>query len=311
MGKIEPRELRIIFDRGYVTNNDEKILSNVCEMVYKSHFAQAFSDKGDDLIQEGLLGLIRLVSENNFDETKGDILTFAYSRVRNSMSNYLYAEQKYNNPATPNKPVQYFDNVDYGNKSNSDVKNDIFSKSKNAPYIEEEKVGEIRNHVRSMIQTLGIEGDLAYCVETYFNDKLGIKCILKQPTDYSIDFIDKYRFYVNTIEYDVIMKFLGSRAFDNKIQDIVDVLEAEGDIDFYMRMFIDSLSDKQMEKLMYVFSMNDFKFPSKYKILKVDEYVSIYKRIKHGASVEDISKSFDKPSVTVKAIFDKFDLIFS
>lgn len=295
--RIDPNEIKKILNRGTVQSADSTILYDICEMVYRVHFSYRY-DVRDDLIQEGVLGLIRLIDEGNYDESKGDVLTFVYSRVRNCMTNYLYHENKEIAKSVGEEPLNRISSIE--------VDSGWFG------FISEELVQDIMGYVDDRLSECEVSSDLAYCIRAYFMDKLGIRYKVNPPKDYSIDFVEKYRYYVNMIEHGVFVKFINVHVFDNKIHDILDVLEAEGEVGFFMRMFLDSLDKTQLTKLMYVYSLNSFQFPSKYKLLKVDNYLSIYKRIKHsGMSFEDAARFFDKPISTIISIVQKYEIIFS
>ena len=297
MKKIDSNDIKRMFARGKVVEEDTGLLYDICDTVFYIHFMHKY-DMREDLIQEGVLGLIRLVDEGNYDESKGDVLTFVYSRVRNYMGNYLYHENKEVSKSVEIEKIPKLDS--------SEVDSGWFG------YVSEEMVQEIMVFIDKKLNELNIGGDLIYCVRVYFMDKLGVQYTTKSPGNFSLDFVEKYRYYVNLMEYGVFMKFINPNIFDNKVNDVLDVLESEGDIGFYMRMFLDSLSESQLRKLIYVYSSNEFKFPSKYKVLKVDNYLSIYKRIRHGKMPIGVAaKFFDKPISTVESIVKRYDIIFS
>lgn len=294
--RIDPNDLKKVFLRGFVVDSDTTLLYNVCDLVYSVHFSHNF-DAYDDLVQEGVLGIIRLVDEGNYDETKGDVLTFVYTRVRNCMSNFLYHEIKEVSRNVGEDPLK-----NLGSEMESGW----------LGFVSEELIRDILDFVNSKIEELGICGDLSYYVRGYFMDKLGVRYIVGAPKEYSLDVVEKYRYYVNSIEHGVFLKFINPNVFENKIKDIIDVLESEGEVGFFMRMFLDSLSEEQLIRLMYVFSTNSFQFPSKFKLLKTDSYLSVYRRVRHGKmSVEDASKLFDKPLSTILSIIEKYDIIFN
>jgi hypothetical protein len=295
--KIDSSEVKKIFNRGQVLSSDSELLYDICEMVYRIHYPHKYDDM-DDLIQEGILGIIRLVDEGTYDETKGDILTFVYSRVRNYMSNYMYHTMKELSKSAGEEPLKKI--------SSLDVDSGWFG------FISEELIQGIFEYVEDKLMEHDVSSDLAYCVKAYFMDKLGVRYKVNSPKDYSPDFVEKYRYYVNLIEHGVFVKFINKKVFDNRISDIVDVLESEGEVGFYMRMFLDSLSDEQLTRLMYIYSLNSFQFPSKYRLLKVDNYLSIYRRVKHGKmTIDEAARMFDKPISTILSIMQKYDIIFS
>jgi len=297
MNKIDPNDIRKIIDRGKVLSQDSELIYNLCEMVFRVHFSFKY-EAHDDLVQEGVLGVIRLVDEGHYDEAKGDIMTFVYTRIRNCMSNYLYHENKEISKSVGEEPLNRISSIE--------VDSGWFG------FISEELVQDIMDYVDDKLSDCEVSSDLAYCIRSYFMDKLGIRYKVNPPKDYSQDFVEKYRYYVNLIEHGVFVKFINANVFDNKIQDMLDVLESEGEVSFFMRMFLDSLDKNQLTKLMYVYSLNAFQFPSKYKLLKVDNYLSIYKRIKHGKmSLEDAARFFDKPISTIVSIVQKYEIIFS
>lgn len=284
---IDPKELKAIFERGHVEGSDEKILYDVCEMVYSLHFKSYF-EKRDDLIQEGILGIIKLVDEGYYDSSR-DVLNFTYTRVRNSMSNFLFHEKG-----------EYY------------TENTVKEKENDLDFLGEEKIEEVTNFIKCKLVEYSLDKELSYYVCIYFNDKLGVKCENNRIRDFSLDFVNKYRYYVNLIEYDIFKKFLNNKLFDNKIKDIISVLEAEGEIGFFQKMFLDSLDREQLTKLMYIFSNDTFIFPSKAKLLKIDNYIKIYKRIKFGnIEFNEAVKIFDRPLPTILSIVQKYDQIFS
>lgn len=293
MKLINADNLKKMFIRGNVLPEDESLIYAVCETVFNSHFTHRFDIK-EDLLQEGALGLIRLVDEGNYNADEG-VFTFAYSRVRNSMTNFLYYENK-----IVNTEVDGDRNIKLG------VSFDDFYA------LSEELIQDIQIYISGKIDELELSQELEYYVKAYFNDKLGVKYQKLGSVMFLQDFVDKYRFYVNTIEFEMFKKFMSSRVFENKPEEILDVLESEGEVSFYMRMFMDSLSPKQRSLLMYVYSGNRFEFPSKYKLLKTDNYLSIYRRVRHGnMSEEDAARIFNKPLPTIMSILERFDIIFS
>jgi hypothetical protein len=294
---ISSKELQRIFDRGHVIPEDEDTLYRLCETVYKLHFSHRYLEM-DDLIQEGIIGLIRLVDEGNYSEDKGNIFTFAFSRVRNSMSKYMYHQHKEISKSVGEEPLKNIRSM------GDDVS--LFS------HVSEELIRGISAYVDDQLMEYEVSSDLAYHVKGYFLDKLGVQYKVNSPSYYSLDFVEKYRYYVNLIEYGVFVKFINNKVFDSRIGDILDVLESEGEVGFFMKMFLDTLNEEQLRRLMYLFSSNNFQFPSKYKLLKVDNYLSIYRRLTHGNMSEvEVARMFDKPVSTIVSIKKKYDIIFS
>lgn len=322
MKKIDNRKILEIVKRGTVLDTDGDILYDLCNTVLYSHFPNREEHK-EELIQEAILGILGLVDEGNFDESKGDAFTFLYGKARNVMTNYLYHVD------TGKKRVHVFTDIEspivepqeifYEQErtwtatltTNQTDKVQISTKEGELLDLNEGIIGEIVKYVDSLLLEYGIECELATYIKAYFYDKLGVKYMCIQPNDFSYDFIKKYRYYVNLVGYMVYKKYMGGKVYENNIVDILDILEAEGNISFETRMFFDSLTGEQKKHLLYVFEGMCFTMPNKGEIETTDEYLTLYNRLKRGnLTVEQVARTYDRPLQTVLAVQQRFDNIF-
>lgn len=302
LNRIDQDELRKIFERGYLLDDDHVILYNVCSIVFTQYYSDRLDIK-DDLIQEGMLGLVRFMYSKKYDRSKSP-LNAAYTYVRNSMQDFISSTMK----------GYYADKVAMLNEKSPDHEKhfDMGNISDREWYrVPTEVVDNISLFVDDRLKEHKLNPTLRYYVKAYFSDKLGIKYKPDRIRSFTLDIVEKYRYYVNLIEYELFNKFLGGKVFDNSVHDILDVLETKGEVDFFMKRFMNSLSKEQVLMLLYVFSGNGFKMPSKFSLLKVDTYLTIYKTVVHGGiSTKVAAKIFDKSVSSIEAIIDNYSKVF-
>jgi hypothetical protein len=283
---IDDKELARILLSGSIQDSDIGMLEDLCDVVYKQHFTYTQTHK-DDLIQEGLTGIIQVVDSGNFDPEKGSAFNFIYTKVRNSMSNYLYHNN--NSVDVEDTRIEYTD---------CDLPEGLVAKV--VAFIE----GEIKKNE--------LHGDLARCVKTYFYDKLGVQHIPLLNADFSYDFVQKYKHYVNLISFRMHMVFMGTKVVSSSIDDIIAVFEAEGVFDFRVVSFLETLSYEQKLYFLYVLEGVYFEMPNKEQLFRVDDYLSIYKRLKHKKHrIESVAYEYDRPVQTVLSILENYDIIFN
>jgi hypothetical protein len=64
------------------------------EIIVRKHFYASYKDK-DDLVSVGVLKMLDLINEGNWDKSKGSLCNYLYSGARNSIHNYLYHQNKF------------------------------------------------------------------------------------------------------------------------------------------------------------------------------------------------------------------------
>lgn len=64
------------------------------EIVYQKHFSYLTQDK-EDLISIGVIKAISMLERGDFDSTKGDMMNYLYSGIRNSIYNYYTKNIKF------------------------------------------------------------------------------------------------------------------------------------------------------------------------------------------------------------------------
>lgn len=301
---IDRYELRNILERGQVLEEDLTLLYNVCETVFRRFFSKRQALK-EDFIQEGVEGIIKLVEKRYYDPGK-DPLNFVYTAARNHMQNFWSSTVTmtgYYGGTSEVEPVGLRPRLAQQERWVGD-----FAEAKNS----QETVDNISLFVQKKIEDYGLDPSLAYYVRSYFYDKLGLKYKLERVKVFTVDIVEKYRYYVNIIEFELFKKYLGGKILENKTEDLIAILESRGEVDFQMKMFLDSLTSQQRTQFLYVFSGNGFRLPRKETVLKVDQYLSIYKRVMFGGmSVEDAAKQFGKAVSSIENIIDRYDQIFS
>lgn len=72
----------------------QKIMT-LAEIVVRKHFYASENEK-EDLRSIGILKAYTMLSEGNFDNSKGNLATYLYTGMRNDMHNYLYHQNKFN-----------------------------------------------------------------------------------------------------------------------------------------------------------------------------------------------------------------------
>lgn len=72
----------------------EKLIT-LSEIVIRKHFYASLQDK-EDLVSVGVLKALTMISEGNWDKSKGNFCSFIYTGIRNEIHNFLYHENKFN-----------------------------------------------------------------------------------------------------------------------------------------------------------------------------------------------------------------------
>ncbi len=104
---------------------DEQLLSeklmDLASIVFTRHFYANY-DEREDLISVGVLKALSLLEEGNFVSSKGKLLSFLYTGMRNEMHNYIYrisreviCEDSFidNNYCSPEEYESSFLDIDY------------------------------------------------------------------------------------------------------------------------------------------------------------------------------------------------------
>lgn len=257
-----------------------------CEIVFFKHFL-ARNDIKDDLLQEGFFGILELIRDNNY--IKGTpALGFVYTKVRNQMSNFLNKKTPSNVQEDEDLRIQDEDHESY---------NSVLDK--------------IFEYISGKFTSWNVDTTIGYYVMVYFQDKFGIQLQSVSIIDVEMEFIVRYEYYVNYLEYLIAKKFLEGGIFVNDMPEISKILEDEGDLSVAVKLLVETLDRDILIKILYVLSGNSFKFPSKRKLLRTDYYLKIYKSVKNGRfSVKEASKFFDKPIEAVSMIEKKYDKIY-
>lgn len=295
---IEESRLRQIFGRGKVLDSDAVLLYNACEMVFRKHFSTNQNEK-QDLIQEGIMEIHRRVMEGKYDGSRS-ALTYLYRGIRNVMHNFLYHEKKWDDKIY--EPVESHD---------SGLREfEISDEETKLEHTEASDSNVIVEYVHRATEEMELGDVLAYYVKSYFYDKLGHHYRRRHVSMFDIEFVEKYRYYVNLVEFQVFVKFFNGKMFDSKCSDIIDVMQAQGMIDFATRSFLDTLNEYQLAHFLYVNSGQNINLPQKYKVLKIDSYLSIYRQVMGGATPEQVSRITGRPVSTVRSIVEKYTHIF-
>lgn len=274
---------------GKYGKEDYPLFDNFCEYVFYTRFS-TFTRHKDDLIQEGKYGILSLIDSGKYDPGR-PVLNYLYTAVMGKMTVFTYHVMKNEN------------RKDY-TKTPDDA--DSFS-----TLLASDESDQLRLFIDKQLGRLDIDDMMLSYVRSYFYKKIGIDQEPVAIRTFSIDFVDKYRYYVNYIEYLLITEGMGDRVFQNSVYDILDVLEYEGEVSYIMREFLNSLSKDQLAKLLYIYSNSGFTVPSKHRLLKIDTYLSIYKRVAiAGMDRTDVSRMFDKSTITIDSVVDKYGKIY-
>lgn len=272
--------LRDMLVRGYVCSGDLKFINTVCLTVFFRHFSYCELCK-DDLLQEGCLGVLKLVEDKNFN-IKNSALNFVYTKIRNQMSNFMQKK----NPISFSKIDFELDRVNFLKDNFEEV--------------------EIYRYVEVLINKYTIKSNIKVLLKHYFADKFG--CLVDDQFEPSISFQDlsEYQFYVNKLEYDIIENFSESYFFNNSFRELIHYLKLDNSFFTVFEMFSTVEEFKIALRVLYLFSGFTVKFPSKNKLFKTDFQLLIYKLYKKGASVEELSKRFFKPEKSINNLIKKF-----
>lgn len=274
-----------ILKRGKVEDAETDEVYKFCEVVYCKHFIYR-PDVKDDLIQEGFFGILKLLKETHYDPTKS-AMNFIYTKVRNSMTDFLAKK-------TP-------DSLDDGYEQ--------IASSSEGQY--DDIVNQITKFIEDYLEHWVVTVEMQYYILTYFRDKFGVKVEIKDPDEVPLEFIIKYDYYVNYLEYLIMGHFMEGKMFDNDISDIIKILDHEGILNSPIMTIASTMDKKTLVKMFYVMSGNTIKYPSKLKLLRTDHYLSIYKSIESGRhSFEEASKFFGKPIDKIQYIYRRYKKIY-
>ncbi len=281
---------RGIFERGRILDSEVPEVSNFCGIVYVRHFKYAKSYK-DDLIHEGLFGILRLLDTDNPDEKSSkynpsnSAMSFAYTKVRNCMTNFLSKK-------TPVSIDEYHENEDL---AVSGEQYDLV-------------LARILDFIKERFEEWKVDDTMKGYLNIYFNEKFGLKVEMVQVTDVSLDFVVRYEYFINLLESLLSDKFLAFPIFVNPVRDIIRILDGEGEISEPIRLMIQTLDPKVVNKILYILAGNTLKMPSKRKLTRTDHYLTVYKNVKNGRfSVEEAAKYYDKSVDVIEGIVTKYD----
>lgn len=282
------KPLRDIFKRKEVLNEDVDILHQFCEMVFYRYFNSYYTLK-EDLIQEGIKGILYLVYEDIYDENRSPI-NLVFTKVRNNMGNFLYKER----------------DVNLSEGENEDSISHNFSLIN---YITQydEVVQKVEDFLKEQFKILELDGKLENALEVYFKDKFGL---YREVVDgYEVDnyFVNRYNYYINYIEYKFFNYFLDGNIFNNYIKDICKVMALENDDYSKIDFLIHSLDEETLKKVIYVFSDTNFKFPDKNKVFNIDIYLEMTKMMEYSRmSAKQVADIYGKPVSFVENVHNKY-----
>ena len=283
-----------IFLRKKILDGETEEVFKFCEIVYFKHFSDRKIEKVD-LLQEGFYGILRLISDDPNEKSSkytpgtGSV-NFAYTKVRNCMSNFLRKR----------KPDLMEDDKDIKNMTDaySDGTYDLI-------------IDRIFKFLNSQFDVWLVSPLLREYVMVYFKDKFGEKVELMPVNDVDLEFVVQYEYLINYAEYLISTRFLNGAIFINDIKEMSRILESEGDLPAPIKLLVRTMDKDLLVKVLYILSGNNFKFPSKRKLLRTDFYLSIYKSIKQGRfSLEEAAKFYEKPLEAVVSIEKKYDKIY-
>lgn len=274
--------LKAMFVRGSVLPIDVDVVNTVCNIVYIKHFSGYKSAK-EDLMQEGRMGILDLTSrENQFDPTNS-ALNYAYTRVRNCMTNFLQRKK----PDVFSDPDDAFESIE-------DMATGEFNE-------------EVISYIKEKLKQWKVDPLVGKYVMIYFFNRLGIPLnVSVVGKEVSREFVIEYSYYVNLVELLLVKDFVQTKVLRNPIKEIIDILLS--DVAFFeaFKHFVKTEKEDTVFKMLYLFSGNTLKFPTKSKILKTDLYLTIYKDSQKGTSIDDLVRKYSKPEKVIRSIIDKF-----
>lgn len=77
-----------------ITEQGEKNLLTLCEVVMNTHYSYALSIDKEDLKSVGILKALELLHNGGFDPSRSTLKNYLYTGMRNEMKNYLYKNGK-------------------------------------------------------------------------------------------------------------------------------------------------------------------------------------------------------------------------
>jgi RNA polymerase sigma factor (sigma-70 family) len=286
---FEPILKGIFAKKSIDTPLEYKCVTSVCDVVYSKHFRHQ-TRHHEDLIQEALLGVVELVQRGDFDPQYA-ATPYLYTRIRNQMSNFL-------NKKTP-------DLVD------SEEDNYIFDQESDGCEQNEQLITRVQEYVGDRMEEWELSDSLKLYIAIYFLDKFGVLAPPPGPTSVTQDFVTSYDFYISALEFEIAEKFSLGNVFANKIIDVFDILDHEGDIPLSLKLMTDVFGDKFIIKLIYILSGQNVKFPSKMKLYRTDHNLSIYKNINRGKfNIEQASKFYKKTIDVIRQVVKTYDKVF-
>lgn len=289
MKEFEPILKAVLKRKEIQTDEEIGILKDLCDIVYRKHFKYKVSQE-KDLLQEGFIGCIEIIRKGDFNDSY-PATPYLYTRIRNCMSNFL--SKKTPSLLTSDEEEYVMETGDVGCEKNSHL------------------IELIITYVRKRLDQLEVEKVMASYVETYFVNKFGVSQMGIEPRDVILDFVTTYNFYISTFEYEIADKYLYGPIFSNKIDDIFDVLDSDGDLPLLTKLMNEVFPQKVVTKLLYILSGTSFKYPSKMKLYRTDYNLTIYSSIKRGKfTIQEAAKFYKKTPEVIGQIVTKYDKVF-